>query len=481
MSTSALAPPVAPSPPLRRLLPPAGCAVLFGASVASGSPWLVGLAAVPVLVAIVARPEGATLVFAFSFYLNVPVLIAHAAGVTALGSAFALLLLVPVVAHVILRREALVLTPALGLMVVYLAALVISSIAGGFSPESATAVTNFLAEGLLLYLLVTNAVRTPVLLRLLIWALLLAGALMGALSVWQEATQSYGNTLGGLAQLNAADADTTLHRQAGPLGETNRYAQILLVLLPLAVWAARVERRRALRLAALGCATLILSGMLLTLSRGAGVALVLLAAAMLATGFVRLRHILALALVLAGLVMVVAPDYVARISSLQGVEAATSRDQLGADGAIRGRATENLAAINVFADHPLIGVGPGQFFARYSQQYANELDLRFLETRRRAHNLYLELAADTGVIGLGAFLAIVGTTLVQLWRLARFWAAAWRPELADLALALALSLVAYLASAVFLQLAYQRYFWFLLALGNAAIWILRREATRVSP
>jgi putative inorganic carbon (HCO3(-)) transporter len=354
---------------------------------------------------------------------------------------------------------------------------VTSAIAGGSTPESATAVTTFLTEGLLLYLLVTNAVRTTWLLRLVVWALLLAGATMGALSIWQEATQSYSTTLGGLTQLSEGD---TLHRQAGPLGETNRYAQILLVLLPLAVWAARVERRPALRLGALGCAVLILSGMLLTLSRGAGVALVVLAAAMLATGFARVRHVVALALVLGALVMIVAPNYVTRLASLQGVEQATSSDATGADGAIRGRATENLAAINVFADHPIIGVGPGQFFTRYSQQYANELDLRFLDTRRRAHNLYFEMAADTGMIGLGAFLAIVGATLLGLWRQSRFWAAASRPELAELALALALSLVAYLASAAFLQLSYQRYFWMLIALGNAAIWILRREATRVS-
>jgi hypothetical protein len=36
--------------------------------------------------------------------------------------------------------------------------------------------------------------------------------------------------------------------------------------------------------------------------------------------------------------------------------------------------------------------------------------------------------------------------------------------------------VAYLASAAFLQLSYQRYFWFLLALANGTAWLLRREA-----
>jgi O-antigen ligase len=452
-----------------------GSAAALGAALAAGRPALVVLAIVPLLAAVIARPEGATALFAFVFYLNVPVLVGHAVGVPAIGGVAALILLVPLTAYVLIRREALVMTPALALMVLYLAVLVASAVHGGAHPESAEALIVYLSEGLLLYLLVTNSVRTVGVLQLVVWALVLAGATMGAISVWQEGTGSYGTTLGGLAQVSDGE---TIRRLAGPIGETNRYAQILLVLLPLAVWAARVERRPALRAAALGAAMLILSGVLLTLSRGAGIALALLAIAMLATGFVRLRHIAVLAVVLAGLVMVIAPDYAARLQSLTGLTQATSQDRAAVDGAIRGRATENLAALSVFADHPVIGVGPGRFFTAYSQPSANELDIRFLDTPRRAHNLYLELAADIGLIGLLVWTAIVGTTLLQLQRLARAWTAAWRPELADLARALALSIVAYLAAGLFLQLTYQRYFWFLLALANAAIWTLKREAAR---
>jgi O-antigen ligase len=166
---------------------------------------------------------------------------------------------------------------------------------------------------------------------------------------------------------------------------------------------------------------------------------------------------------------------VLRLESLAQADSALSESP-AVDGAVQGRATENLAAFHVFRDHPLLGVGPGQFFNRYSAEAGNALDMRFLKQNRRAHNLYLEIAADTGALGLAAFLALVGVTLVQLRRLAQFWRWA-NPELASLADALLVALIAYMASAVFLQLAYQRYFWFLLALGNATIWILRREAS----
>ena len=165
---------------------------------------------------------------------------------------------------------------------------------------------------------------------------------------------------------------------------------------------------------------LILCGVLLTFSRGAAVAMILLFVAMAVLGELSARQVLVLAVTLAALVTVVAPDYVARVQSLAAVDSALSTGS-GADGAIVGRATEDLAALYVFQRPPALGVGPGQFFRRYSSIYGNALDLRFLQTNRRAHNLYLEIAADTGILGLAAFLAIVGVTMAQLWRLNVFW------------------------------------------------------------
>jgi O-antigen ligase len=141
---------------------------------------------------------------------------------------------------------------------------------------------------------------------------------------------------------------------------------------------------------------------------------------------------------------------------------------------LQGRATENLAALNAFKDHPIVGVGPDQFFKVYSTRYGNELGLRFLEENRRAHNLYLEMGADLGVVGLLAFLAIVTVTLAHLLILARFWREK-RPDLNILAMGALMSIVGYLLSGVFLQLSFQRYYWILIALGNATIWVLRHE------
>ena len=430
----------------------------------------------------------ATLAFVVGFYLNVPVVVAGAVGLpTGNAAAFALLLAVPVVLALVVGRRPLVVTPALALMVAWLVVLVASSIAAAAegSDGGPSAIATFLTEGLLLYLLVVNAVRSAETMRAVIWGLLIAGGAMGAISVWQEATHAYHQTLLGFAQVNdqAFKVGDTVSgkllrpRLSGPIGEQNRYAQVLLVLVPLAVSRIRAERHLALRSLAAALGGLILAGVVLSFSRGAAVALVVLAVAMVIVGFIRLRHLLATGLALAVLVVAVVPEYALRVRSLGAADTATAQDSR-ADAAIRGRATENLAAFATFRDRPFLGAGPGGFFRRYSQEEANKLDMRFLGKNRRAHNMYLEIAADTGIVGLVAFLAIVGATLAQLRHVARLWAALGREDLVVLAQAFLLALVAYLASAAFLQLSYQRYFWFLLALANATAWMLRRDAAR---
>ncbi|HKB15797.1 MAG TPA: O-antigen ligase family protein, partial [Planctomycetota bacterium] len=152
------------------------------------------------------------------------------------------------------------------------------------------------------------------------------------------------------------------------------------------------------------------------------------------------------------------------------------------DGAMAGRVTEMLAAGYVFADHPVIGIGPGMF-KQYSQRYGNRLGIRRLEEGRRAHSLYLELAAENGALGLFAFLGAVGVTLLGLDRVRRGFARE-DPEISRTATAWFLVLVVYLGTGLFLHLAYERYFYVSLALGGCALQAAadaRRERARPAP
>jgi O-antigen ligase len=435
-------------------------------------------------IALVGRPEIATPIFAFVFYLNLPTLATRFHGVPALvAGLFGLILVLPALKYILIERRNIVFPVPYGLMFAYLAAAVTSTLLSADVESSALAFGVFLSEGLLLYFLVVNVIRSTDMLRQVIWALLIAGAVMGAISIWQETTHHYDNVLGGLAQINqigfgvGEDIGGTVVRPrlAGPIGEQNRYAQVLVVLVPLALFRFWGERRLVLRVMAGACTLLIISGILLTFSRGAAVALVGLFLTMAALRYIRARDLVVVGLTIALLIGVVAPQAIIRLDSLAGVGALLSSQEGGADGAIVGRATSNLAALNAFLDHPVVGVGPGQYFRRYSQDYGNDLGLRHFDSQRRAHNLYLETAADLGIIGFSAFMAVIGATLLPLWRLRRRLRAK-RPDLANIAASFFLSVTAYLYTGVFLHLSYERYFWLLLALAAVAAAVIRDDA-----
>ena len=58
-----------------------------------------------------------------------------------------------------------------------------------------------MTEGLLLYLLVVNAVRSERMLVAIVWVLLAVGAVLAVLSIHQEVTQNFRNEYLGFAQV----------------------------------------------------------------------------------------------------------------------------------------------------------------------------------------------------------------------------------------------------------------------------------------
>ncbi len=430
------------------------------------------------------RTDSATLVFFFVFYTNVLVVASQFHGVPSIiASTFVFILAIPLTRYLVIERGPLVFTFTTPLILAYLAAMLVSSAFSRATAETLGVVGSFVLEGLILYLLLTNTVRTKGLLREITWVLIAAATLMALISVFQEITHSYSNNFGGLAQVsdggfNVATTGTAKvlrNRLAGPIGEQNRYAQILLVVVPLAYFRYRAEAALKLRLITAGCTVVILAGVLLTFSRGAAVATGLLIIGLAVTRFISLRQLVVTTVIMVAAVTLVSPEFTTRLASLGNVDQATQTDNREADGAVRGRATENLAAWNTFRAHPWVGVGPDRFFRDYSRIEANKLGIRYLDTNRRAHNLYLEMAADLGLLGLAIFLTLNGYTVGRLMKLSR--SARNRDiEQEMMAAGLAFALLAYLGTAVFLQLSYQRYYWALLAICNSAIWIMTRSA-----
>jgi len=431
-------------------------------------------------VAVAIRPEVAVLIVVGMIYSNTPVVLSQFNDLPiAIAASVPLLLVAPLAYDILVRREKIVLTPAMPWIAAFFVIQIVSTITARNTTDAVTSLGTFLSEGIGLYFLITNSIRSPESLRAVIWVLLAVGAFLGGLSFFQQITETYGNSYFGFAQTEAAATgvtETGIARLAGPIGEKNRYAQIMLMLVPLAVLQFSAERSRWLKVAALGCAALAAIATALTFSRGAALAAGIIVLAMVALRYIRLSHLVA-AVALIAVVLIAVPAYGARLSSLGELGSLLSDEPAGTgtDNSLLSRATENLTALRVFADHPILGVGPGQF-PDYYRAYANEIGVSVRAADRQAHNLYLGIAAETGILGLTAFLGAVAVTLFQLAR-ARARALASRPDLAAMAAGFMLALVAYLASGLFLHLSYARYYWLVLALAGAAASVILQATT----
>jgi O-antigen ligase len=347
----------------------------------------------------------------------------------------------------------------------------------------------FAIEGVGLYFLITNTIRTAKILRLTIWVLLIAGLFLGGLSLYQQITGTYDNEFGGFAQVSQAAFDTgeeTLQgevqkwRLAGPLGQQNRYAQIMLMLAPLGLFRLWGEPSKWLRLLAAIATVLITIGAMLTFSRGAAVGFLLI---LIIMGFMRYIKIYQLIIVCLGLglLMQAFPQYGMRLTSLEAVSDAVTDDGTGngieaADGSTRSRVTEMMAAWLMFTDHPIIGVGPGMY-RHYYQEYAKRVGLEVKATEREAHSLYLGLAAENGMSGLICFSAIVLVMLANLAHIRKRFGQS-RPEFAHLATGFILAILAYLATGIFLHFAFIRFFWLIMALAGSLSYVIEVELSK---
>jgi O-antigen ligase len=80
--------------------------------------------------------------------------------------------------------------------------------------------------------------------------------------------------------------------------------------------------------------------------------------------------------------------------------------------AILERLAQLRAGTGMAIAHPWLGVGPGNFSAAYPYHAVAP----WLISRGHAHNAYITIAAEVGLIGLIAYLGLIGSTL---WRLMR--------------------------------------------------------------
>ena len=480
-----------------------GAAIVAGLMTLAYPLWGIVCTLAAVVGALVLRhPDVASYVVIFLLYSNVAVVATRFHGVPKImASAFPLLLVFPLVRDMVLRRRGAVVTPALPFIALLFAVQFFGALFARHEAVARAAIVEFMLEGVLVYILITNVVRTPRTLKMAVWALLLAGVVCSVVPFYQQLTGTFHHHYGGFGQTSetafrtgefAQHGEVRQFRACGTLDEQNRFAQNMLMLLPLGLFLFLNERTRRKRFVVLALTSFAGIGFLLAFSRGGAVALALVLMVMTLMRLIALRHVAVLGLVMVvGLVAM--PQYWTRLASLGDVSllvAGSETNERKPDSAMTGRLTEMVAAALVFADHPVIGVGP-RMFKYYSQEYGNRLGIRKLKEGRKAHSLYLEVAAESGTLGLLSFFGMIFVTLTGLvvTRRRAFGESgrgldgsgeessceAKDREMANLATGFLLALIGYLACGIFLHLSYIRFFYLILALASATTAIARKQ------
>ena len=443
---------------------------------------LVAALALGVLALMVAGPEVATMIVVFALYTNLaPVLTRYHRVPEIVAASFFLLLGIPLVIYVLVRKELVITNRVLYVMLAFSGTMLISTFFSQYPIESLIRTARYLLEGVILYFLVLNTVRTQATLRKVIWVVILAGAFLSALSCYQGLTGNYTSTFGGLAQPSGTvgtgeegwgGQQVIDQGTGGPLGEKNHFAQILVMVLPLALSRFWTERSRILRWLALALCLPVLGGIIYSYSRGAFVSIFVMMLLMVALGRLKVRHLILVGAGGALIVFLAFPDYAYRISTLSGLTAPQR-----ADSSLQGHATVNLAVIHIFLDHPIVGVGPGQS-DMYTQAYSNAMGeaLRRINVNMSAQNTYLQQMADQGIIGFAVFMTILWIALRQIWR-ARRAHLEDNPYAAVTLTCLLLAVLSYLTQGLFVDLAWERYFWLILAVSAVAARLAFEEPT----
>ena len=230
-------------------------------------------------------------------------------------------------------------------------------------------------------------------------------------------------------------------RAFGTFGQPNPFGGFMGIALPLAAICAavnlyhllkelraggRIAPSRALLLIACVCASAILAAALFaSWSRGAWLGLALALCAMLVALPRRLLHGMLLALALAAffaalwsaglLPRSVVNRLTTAASDLFTISDVRGFDFTPANFAVVERLAHWQAAVSMAQEHPIFGVGLGNYAAVYDEYRL----INWEAPLGHAHNLYLNFLAETGALGLSAYLAFWLAIFRVTWRTRR--------------------------------------------------------------
>lgn len=305
---------------------------------------------------------------------------------------------------------------------------------------------------LLAYPVLINVLSESRVLRRGIWSILIVGGLIGGLTLYQEVTRKYDNSFGGLAKNTVAyiSQDTEVRpRAAGATVHPNQFGLQMVVFIPLGLWALTYSKTWRGRISGGLLAAACFSGLILSFSRGAYLAVLVVGALFLIYTHLSLRRLPLIVGLVIGLAFIAPPEATNRFLTLNELVSENSAGIYSENGFLN-RTVYFRMGLQMFVDYPILGVGARNFHVYYPA-YIRANGSPVNDEERDPHDMYVEVLAEHGLIGS----LIVGILIFQTWtRLItaqRLFNRVGNQQMSGLAMALQLSLLGYMLAGLFIH------------------------------
>ncbi len=325
------------------------------------------------------------------------------------------------------------------------------------SPSTAANIAGYYWLGLLAMVVVITTVRNTRAVVVVTMAFVIGGV----------AAAIVGLVGSGLTGVSAGQANLQ-GRLTGGGGDPNLQAAALVGSMFVVTGLMGLFRKRRARLLLGASFVLITVAFIDTQSRGGLIALLVAAIAALVISPAQRKRLLQLALVVivvGAILGATSPGTLSRITDLGG--GSSGRNDIWS------------VAVLVFQQHPVIGVGANNFSVvepNYALDIRNATRVQYIAEQPLlfpAHNSYLQMLADVGVIGLVVYLAAIIACLRAGWRAARLFDRKGHPAHAQLARSILMGSIGFLTANFFITDGWDWRLWVLLGLGPALLGLAR--------
>ena len=296
-----------------------------------------------------------------------------------------------------------------------LAWIVVSGLSSAVASDPGLVAIQLFGMGRLfvLYLVVANSVEDEADVTWVVWAILLGAFTQGILGSYQAITRhplglAFLGEGSDILQFNMGRS--VAYRAVGTIGHGNGYGMYLSATMPFALGLLFTDKRRLHKVLAIAVLCVGIIGLVFSLSRGSWLSFSATCFVILVLAIHRRRRVGHIGWLFAGAVLL---SVIALTLGQQNL----IMDRIKSDdgGAAYARIALAEGAARMIRDHPALGVGLNNYslvMRKYDMASFGREGLVIV------HNIFLLIAAETGLIGLAVFLWLMASLMIRAWRIA---------------------------------------------------------------